>query len=301
MENFMVKEKILINKKIIEILDGDALLDSLEGVDYRMPYLSGPAICDIGVYFGADMEYPWNGALSRWCYMQELINYCCDNNKVPQLLAYLFNKSQFATNNIKNLTNGVMASNDYCNKTIELALESINSILSLENVSIEKNGNKYKFVTQENIDVKVDELKDINNDYIKDIVDRANDDIKNGHYDSAITKSRTMLEEIFCHIIEQEGQIPNDSGKIDDLYKQVKLILNMNNNKNIDSRINGLLSGLNSIINNIASMRNISSDSHGVGSTRFKLEHYHAALCVNSAMIVAEFLLSSYNAKKTTK
>lgn len=295
----MTNENLFTNRKILDILDGDALLDSFNGVDYKMPYLSGPAICDIGINLGFEMEYPWQGALSRWCYMRELVLYCCRTNKIPQLLTYLFNKSQFATNNIKNLTQGLITADEYHKKTIQLTLSNINDILSLKNLSIEYVNNSYRLVGTNLENLKIDKLKEINNDYIKGIVDRAHDDIKSGNYDSSITKSRTMLEELFCYIIEQEGLTPSDTGKIDDLYKQVRTILNINNNKNIDSRINGLISGLNSIVNNIASMRNISSDSHGVGSTRFNLQEYHAVLCVNSAMVVAEFLLSCFKAKKT--
>lgn len=39
-------------------------------------------------------------------------------------------------------------------------------------------------------------------------------------------------------------------------------------------------------------MRNINSDAHGVGSKRFNIKDYHARLFVNSAMTMADFILS---------
>lgn len=81
----MSKENLLLSKNVVSILDGDELLDSVNGVDYKMPYLSGPIICEIGKSFGANMEYPWKGASSRWSYMQELITFCHEKNKISKL------------------------------------------------------------------------------------------------------------------------------------------------------------------------------------------------------------------------
>ncbi|MBQ1219780.1 MAG: abortive infection family protein, partial [Peptococcaceae bacterium] len=39
-------------------------------------------------------------------------------------------------------------------------------------------------------------------------------------------------------------------------------------------------------------MRNASSDSHGVGGRRIKINEHHARLFVNSALTMADFLLS---------
>ena len=73
------------------------------------------------------------------------------------------------------------------------------------------------------------------------------EDISQGNYDSAITKSRTLLEEVFCYAIERKGESPSESGDIRKLYNQVKLLNNMHQNKDMDKRINGLLSGLEKI------------------------------------------------------
>lgn len=295
----MAKEKLLLSKNIIEILDGDTTLDNLNGVEYRMPYLSGPIICEIGKTLGADMVYPWKNAASRWNYMQELITYCYNTNKTSKLLKFLFNRGQF--NNCNRQTNGNITIDDYRNKVIDLVIKNINDILQISNCSLQIINGEYVLKDLQDIHPNVDELKKIDNDYIKSIVTRAMEDISNNHLDSAITKARTMLEEIFCYVIEKENQTPIGNGKIDDLYKQVKQILNMNTNPHLDSRINGLLSALIQIVNQIGSMRNLSSDSHGVGSARFKIYAHQAMLCVNSAMVVGEFILSTYKHREEIK
>ena len=37
---------------------------------------------------------------------------------------------------------------------------------------------------------------------------------------------------------------------------------------------------------------NIGSDAHGLGTKRIKAPDYYARLCINSALILSEFLLS---------
>ncbi|MGN0366769.1 MAG: abortive infection family protein [Suilimivivens sp.] len=132
----------------------------------------------------------------------------------------------------------------------------------------------------------------VNRDYIKDIAARANRDVDNGEFDSAITKSRTLLEEVFCHAIEKKGEEPSDKGDIGKLYNRVKTLYNMHQSKDVDRRINSLLSGLEKILTAIKEMRNEASDSHGVGNRRIALEEHHARLFVNSAMTMADFILS---------
>lgn len=140
----------------------------------------------------------------------------------------------------------------------------------------------------------------VNREYIVDISGRAIRDIENNEFDSAITKSRTLLEEVFCHAIEAKCETPSDSGDIGKLYGQVKSLYNMHQDKDIDKRINMLLSGLEKILTAIAQMRNESSDAHGVGERRINISEHHARLFVNSAMTMADFILSveSYSKKE---
>lgn len=132
----------------------------------------------------------------------------------------------------------------------------------------------------------------VNRDYIKDISARAIRDVESGEYDSAITKCRTLLEEVFCYVIENKREEPSEKGDIKKLYKQVKDLYNMHTDSGMDRRINELLSGLEKIIDAIAEMRNKNSDSHGVGQKRINISEHHARLYVNSAMTLADFILS---------
>lgn len=135
-------------------------------------------------------------------------------------------------------------------------------------------------------------IKTIDRDYIVKLSERAMQDVIEKNYDSAITKSRTLLEEVFCYVIEKKAETPSDSGDISKLYNQVKQLYNMHQDKDMDKRINGLLSGLEKILSAIAEMRNKDSDSHGVGAKRINIAEHHARLFVNSAMTMADFILA---------
>ena len=142
------------------------------------------------------------------------------------------------------------------------------------------------------VEVVVPTLKKINHDYINKMFLRAMEDVKNGDFDSAATKSRTLLEEVFFYVIEQrQGESPKP-GNINKLYCKVKDLYNMHEQPDLDQRINKLLSGLEKIVSAITELRNNESDAHGQGNKRKRIDDYHARLLVNSAGIMADFILS---------
>ncbi len=72
----------------------------------------------------------------------------------------------------------------------------------------------------------------------------------------------------------------------------------MHTDANADRRINTLFSGLNSIVSSIAEMRNKDSDVHGVGANRIRIDEHYARLFVNSAMTMADFIISVQQKQK---
>lgn len=291
---------LLTNKEIIEILDGDKSLgcvkfNDTDLVDVKMPYLSGPDICTISMRFGLQQLYGQGGP-SRWQYFQILINYCIKENKVSELLEHLFSKSQFhKTLKIYSTSEIELFHKNIVNK----AIENINSLLFFSDNELVR-FNKCFIIRKIGTEIKLNipKIKSIDREFIKTTSNLAIDSIEDGDFDSAITKSRTLLEEVFIFVLESEEIKNSSKGNINKLWKQVRNILNMNTNKDIDERINSLLSGLSNILNSIAEMRNMNSDSHGVGSRRININDYHARLFVNSAMTMADFILSVYNNQK---
>jgi len=283
--------KLLKNKEIISILDGDKTFGEIDNVLISMPYLSGPDLCAISTTFGLQVEYGWNGgALSRWMYLDNLLDYCVDKNKIQQLLSYLFAKDKFV-DKLKNLT---------AQEIEETYVEIINTIIKKISGILYFSGNEFTVINKQFIvkpinaviEVEAPTMKVIDSDYIKGLSERALFDIDNSNYDSAITKCRTLLEEVFCYVIELKNQTPSDKGDIGILYKQVKDLYNMHQSKDVDKRINSLLSGLEKILTAISQMRNNDSDSHGVGSKRIKIQDHHARLSLNASIMMSDFILA---------
>ena len=294
--------ELLRTKEIFAILDGDTKYGKYEfndGTELRimMPYLSGPDLCRLSTLFGVSITYSWVGAnLSRWQYLDNLMLHCIEENRCSDLLAYLFDKKQFSKMLSGHEADDINAAYDHITKSI---IQEINRVLSF-------GGNKLAIVGKQfivkpigsTVRVEVPKIKTIDREYIKSISARALEDIEQKNYDSAITKSRTLLEETFCYVIELKSETPSDSGDIAKLYKQVRTLYNMHTDANIDRRINTLLSGLNSIVSAIAEMRNKDSDAHGVGANRISIDEHHARLFINSAMTMADFIISVQQKQK---
>ena len=289
--------ELLRDKTIIAILDGDTDFgeikpeDASPAIKISMPYLSGPAICDISNRFGLPAEYGWGGgAQSRWAYLHDLLSFCIEQDRVSDLLGFLFSKGQFVEK-LKGHTPEVIESS--YSKIVDTVIGQINGCLYFGGNELSRVADR--FVIKKigaALTVAAPALKIIDRDYIIKLSERAMQDVVDGNYDSAITKSRTLLEEVFCYVIEKKGAIPTENGDIGKLYNQVKELYHMHQDKDIDKRINGLLSGLEKILSSIAEMRNKGSDSHGLGSKRITIAEHHARLFVNSAMTMADFVLA---------
>lgn len=288
---------LLRNKTILAILDGDTSFGEIDDIRISMPYLSGPTLVGVSQMFGLDVSYGGSGGTqSRWAYLDDLIEYCIRKNKINELLSYLFSKQQFKETLRGNSPERV---EELYEHIISIVHEQINGVLYFGGNKLAVANKRYHIIPIDSVvEIEAPTVKSIDREYIKGLLERAMQDVVDGNYDSAITKSRTLLEEVFCYVIERKGETPSDSGDIGKLYNQVKQLHNMHQDKGVDKRINMLLSGFEKIVSSIAQMRNEGSDSHGVGARRINIAEHHARLYVNSAMAMADFILSVSNNSK---
>ena len=287
---------LLRNKEIIAILDGDTKYEDItfdddSSVKIAMPYLSGPDLCALSSLFGLPETYSWGGVnLSRWQYLDNLLGHCIKNDRCSDLLAHMFSKDQFS----KSLSgHGADEIDKAYQQIIETIIDKINGLLYFGGNELVVTGSDFVIhKIGSKVKVEAPKIKNIDREYIRSISSRAMLDVDQGNFDSAITKSRTLLEETFCYVIEKKNETPLDSGDMSKLYKQVRDLYNMHTDASTDRRINTLLSGLNSIVSAIAEMRNKDSDAHGVGANRINIDEHHARLFVNASMTMADFILS---------
>lgn len=286
----MIEEdyKLLLRKAVYEILDGDTHFPSkADGSDLSMPYQSGPMLVDMANHFGLPIEY---GSMSRWTYVEKLLNFCIENDRASDLLGYFFSLERFS-----DALRGLDADevNSRYREIVQGAIGLINGELFFGGHELKLSGGRY-VVTELGASPKVvaPSIKTVDRQYVRDIAERAQVDIDNGELDSAITKARTLLEEVFIYVIDQRGEEANESGDINRLYRQVKNLYNMHGDEKMDKRVNTLLSGLEKIVSAVSEMRNKNSDAHGVGARRLNIADYHARLAVNAATNMADFILS---------
>ena len=310
--------KLLTARNIIDILDGDIKFGAFtfENGKYfaiAMPYLTGPMLCSISTQFGLAVRYNFDTTndkkqnKSRWTYLTDLFEYCITNGSCSNLLSYLFARKNFTNEIFKENMKGdsygyqnyqELGDNEinYAYKIIiERVIKEINELLkfSQKELAIVSDNIIIKPITDD-IKIETPKIKNMDGKYIQSKANQAKVHIEQGQYDTALTQARTILEEVFCYVLERKNIEPIAAGKIGELYKQVREVYNMHINDNTDKRVKKLLSGLNTIVDAIAEMRNQISDAHGQGSKRINIKYYHAQLAVNSAITVSEFILSVY-------
>lgn len=205
------------------------------------------------------------------------------SNVISKVIAYIFSKSEYLAEE------GSLAKYD---ATVRMALERINGLLEFSGFKL-KIKNDTAFIIDKQLSAVHDpNINRIDLNYIKELSERVFDDIDRAEYDSAITKSRTILEETFNYAIEQKGEEVSTNGNIHRLYKQVKNLYSMHTDNVADKRINKLLSELENIVSAIAEMRDSDSDAHGVGNLRLKIDKHHARLAANSAVTMSDFIIA---------
>ena len=303
---------MMSEKSSFELLRGRDILDILYGnrdfgvveingvaseVSISMPYLSGPVLCKISKRFGLPVTYGEGGTLSRWQYLDNLMEHCIKNNLESALLVFLFSKEQF----VGKLMTLPLEHIDLAHaQIVATVIKEINKILYFGGHElVEVDGVFYVQRIGSVVTVSTPSFKKIDKAYVTKKYGEALKAITDESYDSAITKSRTLLEEVFIYVIRIKGKMPDDKGNAYSLYAQVKRLYNMIQKGNQDHRVNGLLSGLEKILSAIVEMRNKAGDAHGVGDNRINIREYHARLFVNSAATMADFILSvSENASR---
>lgn len=287
---------LLINRKIIDVLIGDVKLYG----EFSLPYMSGQDLCRVCTAFGLARTYTWGNRgvanKSRWEYMQDLMKHLNPQGKIPDLLSYLMQQDRF-----KNLigVGNIQKVDETYKGIIKSAIDAINAQLVIARVEL-RLVNKTFVLTRvgEEVVIETPKVKIITSQYIRELPERIKDDLDNKDYDSVITKSRTLLEEVLIFIIEKMTfERYKSNGDLVKMYQDATELLNMRQKSDWDKRINELLGGLHKIVNAISSMRNMNSDAHGAGSGRINIKKREALLAAQSSMMLAEYWLSVFEKK----
>lgn len=255
---------------------------TLCGDNGLLPRKSGPNLVDFFVNFGSNDIYG-EGFPSRWIYTENKVREYNDSLTLKRIIEDSVDPRDLMESKIDPLE----------------TIRQINEYLKFDGYELKKIGEFYKIHDSKGILVQPETVKELNHDFIHEQIQKCNDKIDKNDFNGAITNARSLVEAVMIEIIEgyEKKEIKND-GNLDNLYKQVKKILNLTINPEIfPPTIIQILSGLESISSGLAGLSNNSGDRH---ANKFNTMKHHARLAVNSAMTLVDFLLDSrdYQRKK---
>lgn len=281
---------LLRQREILDILIGDKTIAERDGYKIEMPYLSGSKLFDRMRQFGFENKCP--SGSSRWNYMNDLLDFVIREQKESTLLSFWFSREHFVSLTTLNDSEKIAIAHK---DIVETILSAINTHLFLGGNKLVKVGNNFFVIPVDEEPIfELPAVKNIEVEYIRSLQDRCSEDLIAENFDSVITKSRTLIEEVLIFILEKNHIEVTARGDIKKLYAQFKNHYNMNTQKGFGERINKLLSGLETILQSIAEMRNMNSDAHGVGKNRITIKKRDAQLVINTAIIFSEYLLETY-------
>lgn len=283
--------KVLKKKEIYEFLEGSGSpLVTYNGIEYGLPYYTAAQLNSLCVDFGLTDV---GGGSSRWCYVEELLDYAIENQRCDELFCLLFSEKQFI--NLQDIEDMQEVDNVY-NKIVKAAISHINHSIRLSRKELVIiNGHFMVVEAGKEPVIETPKLNMRSIPYVQGLKERCKDDLNSGNYDSVITKSRTTMEEVLVQLLEENNIEQISKGDLLKLYGQVKSLFNMHQKSEFDKRVNNMLSGLEKIVQSVAEMRNANSDAHGVGSRRIVIRECEARLVMNSAITFCEYIISVHD------
>lgn len=116
--------------------------------------------------------------------------------------------------------------------------------------------------------------------------------------DGSITISRTLVETVCKHILEELSEPFDNRDDLPKLYRKVAVRLSLAPEDHDQQVFKQILGGCSSVITGIGTVRNSLGDAHGHGKNHLKPQKRHAKLVVNLAGAMALFLLETYQKNK---
>ncbi|MBF6677581.1 abortive infection family protein [Campylobacter sputorum] len=135
----------------------------------------------------------------------------------------------------------------------------------------------------------------------KNIQDRWNRALERQKDDpeGAITLSRTLLEDLFKFILDEEKiEYNKTNSNFHDLYKKVSKFLNLTPEQHTEQIFKQILGSISGVVTGLSSLRNTMSDAHG---KNIKPSERHSELSINLAGAMAIFIYKTYKKFKEQK
>jgi len=116
--------------------------------------------------------------------------------------------------------------------------------------------------------------------------------------DGAITSSRTLLETVCKHILDDRRVPYEDRFDLPRLYRLAAETLALAPSQQTEATLRQIAGGCTAVVEGVGAMRNALGDAHGKGQASPRAEQRHAELAVNLAGALAIFLADSAEAQR---
>ncbi|MBF0283850.1 MAG: abortive infection family protein [Magnetococcales bacterium] len=258
---------------------GNFIAGDIEG----FPYRSGFKLVEFFNGLGSKDVYPSGGGFpTRRIYAQDKVRELNGKPRLNDCISKALDPREFGKSE----------------KTIEDAISLLNKNLEYDGYEVVREGRFYKVRELTSSIVRMGVEAQIADDLTKSLIDenirKCESKLGDGDYSGAITNARSLVESV-CSGIEKEldSSAQSYDGDLGKLYKRVQRLLNIEpNRKDIAEPLKQVLSGLESVVHGLASLRNKMSDAH---VTTYPPSRHHAKLAVYSAITLADFLFETKN------
>jgi len=115
--------------------------------------------------------------------------------------------------------------------------------------------------------------------------------------EGAITLSRTLIESVCKHILDESDIVYDDGAELPKLYRLTAEALNLAPSQHTELIFKQILGGCTAVVEGLGSLRNRLSDAHGKGKAGSKPAARHAELAVNLSGALASYLLATWEAR----
>lgn len=256
----------------------------------EFPYRSGPQLVKFFNQFGAHDVYPAGGGFpTRRIYAQDKVRDLNGSSALRDVIGKALDPREFAR----------------AEKSVDEAVVVVNENLKYDGFEVVPDGHFFKVRELAAGRVQIDPAAQVPDKPTQLTIDenirKCEAKLAEGDFSGAITNARSLIEAVLIGIEKDlDANQPSYDGDLVKLFKRVQKLLNLEpDRKDVSDSLRQVLSGLTSIVNGLAAMRNKMSDAHAAS---FRPSRHHAKLAVYSATTLADFLFEtkSYQHRRGT-
>jgi hypothetical protein len=267
---------VKVSDYTIEFL-GNAIAGDIAG----FPYRSGPQLVKFFNQFGARDVYPAGGGFpTRRIFAQDKLRELNGSLSLKEAITKAVDPREFTK----------------AEKSIDDAIALVNGNIKYDGYELVPDGHFFKVREMAAGRVKLDASARVPDALTQLTIDenirKCESKLSDGDFSGAITNARSLVEAVLIGIEKDlDSSAPTYDGDLVKLYKRTQKLLNLEpDRKDVSDSLRQILTGLSSVVNGLAAMRNKMSDAH---AATYRPSRHHAKLAVYAATTLADFLFET--------